>query len=160
MSPQVLRTQKKRSFYFYMFLFLSTPIFLDLRHRRYQFEIKPWYYTFNVLYHKGCHNTTVSMIYGSDIWVVNEKKRSKITSTEMECLRKRCRVTRTDEIRNDEIIRTGVDKELLSYIGENLLIWYERVGRENKTDGYKVNQNETGGSGRSARGLNDGQMDN
>lgn len=74
------------------------------------------------------------MTYGAECWVMNQKVQNKITATEMEYLRRSCRLSRLDKVPNVEIRRRiGNEKNLLEYIEEKRLLWYGHVRRSDET---------------------------
>ncbi|KAF2890160.1 hypothetical protein ILUMI_16013 [Ignelater luminosus] len=72
------------------------------------------------------------MIYGSEVWEMTQIDRGKINATEMDFLRRSCRVFKLEHIKNTEIInRTGKDKSTVEEIEKRHLIWYGHRKRIN-----------------------------
>ncbi|CAG9840935.1 unnamed protein product, partial [Diabrotica balteata] len=68
------------------------------------------------------------MTYGAENWIINKKNSSKIVATEMECLRRYCKVTRMNRRSYYEITqRTSIETDILTYIEQKSLKWYGHV---------------------------------
>lgn len=62
--------------------------------------------------------------YGADIWVKNKKTKDKIRVVEMDLWRRRCKVTRTNGIKIEEIRnRMNVKVDIITYIEQTEVLW-------------------------------------
>lgn len=75
-----------------------------------------------------------SLLYGSEVWVLNTQERRRVEAVEMNCLRSISGVRRIDCIRNEEIRRRcGKTVGVSEKIDRGILRWYghvERMGDE------------------------------
>src|SRR5215469_8771565 len=70
------------------------------------------------------------VMYGSEAWSLNAKKRNDLEVFEMKSLRSMCGVSIRDRVRNVRIRkRCGWERDLLSRFEENVLKWYRHVMR-------------------------------
>lgn len=61
-------------------------------------------------------------------------------------------MTKSVKVRDEEIRRRmGVDKDLLSYIVESRLMWYEHVRRASENRGHKDSRTEFSALGKAKR---------
>lgn len=68
--------------------------------------------------------------YGSECWQLTSQEKNKILTVEMDFLRRSCRISRSDHIRNDEIRqRTKVTETVIDRIEYKQLMWYGHVKR-------------------------------
>ncbi len=68
-------------------------------------------------------------LYRAETWNMGELERRRLNVMEMRCLRSMCGVTRRDRVRNDEVRRTGVIKELAEGADQGVLLWFGHVER-------------------------------
>ncbi|WP_289490223.1 hypothetical protein, partial [Klebsiella pneumoniae] len=74
-----------------------------------------------------------SLMYGSEVWVLNKNERKKVEAVEMDCLRSICGVRRIDRIRNEEVRRRcGKDASVGMKMDQSLLRWFGHVERMNE----------------------------
>ncbi|CAG9836480.1 unnamed protein product [Diabrotica balteata] len=81
---------------------------------------------------KKIYNTMTRSIltYGCENWTINKKTKNKIRATEMEFLRRSCRLTRRDRINNMGIKRRmGINSDIIDYIEQKRITWYGHVRR-------------------------------
>lgn len=70
------------------------------------------------------------LTYGAESWQITSKERNKIQAVEMDYLRRSCRVSKLQHIRNEEIRRrTGMEVTVNDRIDTRQLIWYGHVMR-------------------------------
>ena len=70
-----------------------------------------------------------TLIYGSESWTINKRVESRITASEMKCLRKIHGVTRKDKIRNQNIRLQLQTKPLIDNIHVRSLQWLGHITR-------------------------------
>lgn len=70
------------------------------------------------------------MIYGAEVWDVSKKNKQKLLATEMDFLRRSCRKSRLERVRNTEI-REMMDKEqtVADEIERRQLVWFGHAKR-------------------------------
>ena len=74
-----------------------------------------------------------SLMYGSEVWVLNKSERKKIEAVEMNCLRSICGVRRIDRVRNEEVRRMcGKERSVGMKIDQSVLRWFGHVERMNE----------------------------
>ena len=74
-----------------------------------------------------------SLMYGSEVWVLNKSERKKIEAVEMNCLRSICGVRRIDRVRNEEVRRVcGKERSVGMKIDQSVLRWFGHVERMNE----------------------------
>ena len=75
-----------------------------------------------------------SLLYGSEVWVLNKRERKKMQAVEMSCLRNICGTRRNDRVRNEEIRRRCGNKVSIEQkMDQSILRWFghvERMGNE------------------------------
>jgi len=68
--------------------------------------------------------------YGAESWQLTQKTKSQLKAVEMDFLRRACRVSRLDHIRNDDIVqRTQIEDTIVDRIENRQLIWYGHIMR-------------------------------
>ena len=83
------------------------------------------------------YNTVVQSIlmYGSETWEMTKRDQQRINAVEMDFLRRSCRVSRVDRVRNSEIReRTQKLDTTVGEIEKQRLVWLghvQRMGDEN-----------------------------
>ena len=71
-----------------------------------------------------------TITYGSEVWDVSQKNKKKLLSTEMDFLRRSCRVSRFEHIRNNVIReRMDLEKSIIESIDKKQLTWFGHVKR-------------------------------
>ena len=71
-----------------------------------------------------------SLLYGSETWRLTENSKRRAEATEMGALRRSCRISRKDRIRNVVIRQQiGVEETIIKEIAQNHLTWYGHVQR-------------------------------
>jgi hypothetical protein len=68
-------------------------------------------------------------IYGSETWRLTENSKRRVEGTELDALRRSCRITRKDRIRDVTIQQIGLDETIIKEIEQNQLTWYGHVQR-------------------------------
>ncbi len=68
-------------------------------------------------------------LYGAGTWNMGAVERKRLNVMEMRCLRNMCGVTRMDQVRNEEVRRTEVVKELAEQAEQGVLRWFGQVER-------------------------------
>ena len=68
-----------------------------------------------------------TLLYGSETWVLQKKNERKINAVEMRSLRKICRVSLADRIRNEIHRMTGTSEDVTVRIKKNVLSWFGHV---------------------------------
>ena len=75
-----------------------------------------------------------SLLYGSEVWVLNVHERKRVQAVEMNCMRNICGVRRIERVRNEEIRRRcGKNVGVCEKVEQNVLRWFghvERMGDE------------------------------
>jgi hypothetical protein len=70
------------------------------------------------------------LLYGSEIWTLNEYYRKRLQAVEMDCLRRSARVSRLEHISNQEIrTRMNAEKSIIDRIKNKGLKWFGHVLR-------------------------------
>jgi thiamine pyrophosphate-dependent acetolactate synthase large subunit-like protein len=73
--------------------------------------------------------------YGSETWRLTENNKRRVKATEMDALRRFCRISRKDRIRNVTIRQqTGLEETITKEIEQNQLTWYGHVQRMAEED--------------------------
>ena len=104
-----------------------------------------------------------SLLYGSEVWVLNKSEQRKVEAVEMDCLRSICNVRRIDRIRNEEVRRrcgkvvsVGIKRD------QSVLRWFGHIERMNEERIQKrMYESSVAGvrrRGRPRRGWMDGVM--
>jgi hypothetical protein len=71
-----------------------------------------------------------SLLYGSETWRLTENNKRRVEATEMDALRRSCRISRKDRIRNVTIRQQiGLEETIIEEIEQNQLTWYGHVQR-------------------------------
>jgi hypothetical protein len=71
-----------------------------------------------------------SLLYGSETWRLTENNKRRVEATEMDALRRSCRISRKYIIRNVTIRQqTGLEETVIKKIEQNQLTWYGHVQR-------------------------------
>jgi hypothetical protein len=71
-----------------------------------------------------------SLLYGAETWRLTENNKRRVEATEMDVLRRSCRISRKDGIRNVTIRQQiGLEETSIKEIEQNQLTWYGRVQR-------------------------------
>ncbi len=70
--------------------------------------------------------TLPTALYGAETWNMRAAERKRLSVVEMRCM---CGETQMDQVRNDEVRRTGVIKELAERAEQGLLQWFGHVER-------------------------------
>ena len=94
----------------------------------------------SVLWDKTIRRSTKMKIYTSlvrsfttyvaEVWDIGVRNRVRLLATEMDFLRRSCGLTRTDRVRNEEIIRRmNMDGDLIDEILKKQLVWFGQVKR-------------------------------
>jgi Reverse transcriptase (RNA-dependent DNA polymerase) len=105
-------TQGRRSIQMLNPLLWSPKITLKTKTRIYQTIVEP------------------IMTYGSECWQMNNKDRTKLQAVEMDYLRRSCRISRMEHIRNDTIRqKIGMKDTVIERIETRQLVWYGHVMR-------------------------------
>ena len=101
------------------------------------------------------HNAILipTLLYGSESWVCQKKHESMINAVEMRSLRRICRVTLADRIRNEIIrARVGLQVSVVERMKKGMLRWFghlNRMSEERLTNQiYKANVVGTRSRGR------------
>ena len=75
-----------------------------------------------------------SLLYGSEVWVMNVSERKRVQAAEMNCLRNICSVRRIDRVRNEQVRRMcGKNVGVCEKVDQSVLRWFghvERMGDE------------------------------
>ena len=75
-----------------------------------------------------------SLLYGSEVWVLNVHERKRVQAVEMNCMRNICGIRRIERVRNEEIRRRcGKNVDVCEKVEQNVLRWFghvERMGDE------------------------------
>lgn len=70
------------------------------------------------------------LLYGAETWRLMEADKRKMTAVEMDALRRSCRVSRRDRIRNDRIREImGTEQTIIDDIQKKQLIWFGYMKR-------------------------------
>ena len=114
----------------------------------------------------------LTIVCGSESWLMKVTERQKLNLLEMKCLRSMTGVSQLDRVGNEVVrARTGVRRELAAIVDMNVLRWFghlERMDNEQllkKVMNAKVNGRNARGRPRFGwmdgvkRALNDGRMD-
>ena len=68
--------------------------------------------------------------YGAEVWDVSAKNKNKLLSTEMDYLRRSCRLRRVDRVRNETIRNMmGVERDIVDKVQRKQLVWYGHTCR-------------------------------
>jgi len=71
-----------------------------------------------------------SLLYGAETWRLAENNKRRMEATEMDGLRRSCRISRKDRIRNVTVRQQiGLEETIIKEIGQNQLTWYGHVQR-------------------------------
>jgi len=69
-----------------------------------------------------------SLLYGSETWRLTENNKRRVEATEMDALRRSCRISRKYIIRNVTIRQQiGLEETIIKEIEQNQLTWYGHV---------------------------------
>ena len=72
-------------------------------------------------------------LYGAEVFGMRSAERRKVNVLEMKCLRSLVGVSRTDRVRNEEVLRrAGIENELASRADQRVLRWFGRMQRMNE----------------------------
>lgn len=67
-------------------------------------------------------------LYGSEVWVVNQRNRNKLLATRMDYFRGSCRKSRWERIRSKDVrANKGTDKIVMDEVEEKQVIWFGHV---------------------------------
>jgi len=76
-----------------------------------------------------------SLVYGSETWRLTENSKRRAEATEMDALRRSCRISRKYRIRNVAIRQQiGLEETIIKEIEQNQLTWHGHVQRMAKED--------------------------
>jgi hypothetical protein len=78
------------------------------------------------------YNTLIksSLLHGSDTWRLTENDKRRVEAAEMDALRRSCRISRKDRIRNVTIRQQiGLEETIIKEMEQNQLICYGHVQR-------------------------------
>jgi hypothetical protein len=71
-----------------------------------------------------------SLLCGSETWRLTENNKRRVEATEMDGLRRSCRISRKDRIRNvTKRQQIGLEETIIKEIEQNQLTWYGHVQR-------------------------------
>jgi len=71
-----------------------------------------------------------SLLYGSETWRLTENNKRWVEATEMDTLRRSCRISRKDRIRNVTIRQQiGLEETIIKETEQSQLTWYGHVQR-------------------------------
>jgi uncharacterized protein YllA (UPF0747 family) len=71
-----------------------------------------------------------SLLCGSETWRLTENNKRRVEATEMDGLRRSCRISREDRIRNVTVRQQiGLEETIIKGIEKNRLTWYGHVQR-------------------------------
>jgi len=71
-----------------------------------------------------------SLLYGSETWRLTENSKRRAEATEIDALRRYCRIPRKNRIRNVAIRKQiGLEETIIKEIEQNQLTWYGHVQR-------------------------------
>ena len=71
-----------------------------------------------------------SLLYGAETWRLTENNKRRVEATEMDVLRRCCRISRKDRIRNVTVRQQiGLEETVIKEIEQNQLTWYGHVQR-------------------------------
>ena len=76
------------------------------------------------------HNAVLvpTLIYGSEMWVLQKKNKRKMNAVEMRSLRRICGVSLADRIRNEEVHRmAGTSEDVTVRMKKKVLSWFGHV---------------------------------
>jgi len=69
-------------------------------------------------------------MYGSETWRLTENNKRRVEVTEMDALRRSCRISRKERIRNVTIRQQiGLEEPIIKESEQNQLTWYGHVQR-------------------------------
>ena len=72
----------------------------------------------------------VKQLYRSETWRLTENNKRRVEATEMDALRRSCRISRKERIRNVTIRQQiGLEEPIIKEIEQNQLTWYGHVQR-------------------------------
>ena len=70
------------------------------------------------------------VVYGSEVWDLKQRNTGKLLATEMDVLRRSCRKTRLDRVRNEDIRREmEVEGDILDEVQRKQLVWFGHINR-------------------------------
>ena len=71
-----------------------------------------------------------SLLYGSEVWVLNAQEGKRVQAVEMNCMRNICGVRRIERVRNEEIRRRcGKNVSTSEKVEQNVLRWFGHIER-------------------------------